>query len=284
MASYPGAFPSFTTKTDLVDTIHAEDVDDLQNEVIAIESAVGLNPALSTSPSSMGTFNPVSTLFASLGARLANVETGIVADSHTQYLRNTGGGVATTSSATVVPLTVQALSGQTADVFDVISPSGAIKYFKVDNGGTVWAGAQALPLGLIQTAKQTTNSSGLGSSEAMLGSLTCTITAAVGRVYRVTLNIIVGDANNVGTVATLRLRDGTTTSNTALSAAPSLSATVNSSGFGGTGIHYAWYLDNLAAGTHQLTPSVQPGGSGANFQLLAGPANPCVMWVEDIGT
>jgi hypothetical protein len=43
-ASYPGAVKSFTTKTDLVDTIQASHMNDLQLEVTAIETELGVNP------------------------------------------------------------------------------------------------------------------------------------------------------------------------------------------------------------------------------------------------
>lgn len=284
MASYPGAVPAFTTKTDLVDTIHAQDVDGLQDEVIAIENTLGLNPQVSTTPNPAGTFNSVSTAFASLAARLANIETGIVADTHNQYIKSTGGSVVTTVNNGTVPFAVQEKSGQTADVFQVLSPSGSIKYLVVDSTGTVSSVGQVLPLGLVAIGKQTTNSTGLGSSEAMLGSLRCAFTAVSGRVYRVTMNVQVGDINNTATIASLRLRDGTTTSDPTLGVANAFSATINSAGFGGTGMHYSWILDTLAPGAHNLTPSVQPIGAGANFQVLAGAANPSVMWVEDVGS
>jgi hypothetical protein len=44
-AVYPGSVKTFTNKTDNVDTVYAVGVNDLQNEVSAIERAVGLNPA-----------------------------------------------------------------------------------------------------------------------------------------------------------------------------------------------------------------------------------------------
>lgn len=43
-ASYPGAIKSFTTKVNLVDTIDAADVNDLQLEVAAVETELGIDP------------------------------------------------------------------------------------------------------------------------------------------------------------------------------------------------------------------------------------------------
>lgn len=44
MASYPTAIKSFTAKTDNVDDVMAVDVNDLQDEVAAIETTLGLSP------------------------------------------------------------------------------------------------------------------------------------------------------------------------------------------------------------------------------------------------
>jgi hypothetical protein len=59
----------------------------LQEEVVAIESILGITPSLSTTPNSGGTFNATTTSFATVSARIANIETGIVADTHTQYVK-----------------------------------------------------------------------------------------------------------------------------------------------------------------------------------------------------
>lgn len=44
MAAYPGAIKSFTTKVNLVDTINADHINDLQSEIAAIETELGINP------------------------------------------------------------------------------------------------------------------------------------------------------------------------------------------------------------------------------------------------
>lgn len=45
MADYPAAVTSFTTKVDHVDDVQAADVNNLQNEVVAIETELGTDPA-----------------------------------------------------------------------------------------------------------------------------------------------------------------------------------------------------------------------------------------------
>jgi hypothetical protein len=74
----------------------------LQDEVIAIESILGVTPSLSTTPSAGGSFTATATTFTSVSARLANIETGIVADVHTQYVNKTNGTVTTASTASGV--------------------------------------------------------------------------------------------------------------------------------------------------------------------------------------
>lgn len=48
-ASYPGSIKSFTTKVDAVDDVLAAHVNDLQNEVVAVETALGVNFGRGTS-------------------------------------------------------------------------------------------------------------------------------------------------------------------------------------------------------------------------------------------
>ena len=73
-AQYPTSVRTFTNKVDLVDTIFADHVNILQDEVRAIELTVG-NTALTSAYT--GTFVQTTT-WTSVGARLANIETGLV--------------------------------------------------------------------------------------------------------------------------------------------------------------------------------------------------------------
>lgn len=115
-ASYPGAVRPFINKTNVVDIIDASHPNSLQEEVVAIESTIGLNPALSTAPLSSGTFVTTATQYATLVQRLANIETGIVADTHTQYLKKTGNETVVNGVSTNVAVTIKGASGQTANL------------------------------------------------------------------------------------------------------------------------------------------------------------------------
>lgn len=101
-ASYPSSTVVFTTKQNVVDIIDASHPNVIQDEIVAIESTLGINPNLSTTPSASGTFISTSTSFASVSARLANIEVGIVADTHTQYVKKENGVVTTASTSSGV--------------------------------------------------------------------------------------------------------------------------------------------------------------------------------------
>jgi hypothetical protein len=121
-ATYPASIRSFTTKVNIRDIIDETDPNYLQEEVVAIETILGVTPSLSTTPSASGTFNPNATTFVSVSARLANIETGIVADTHTQYLKKVDSSVTTASTS----------AGVVRNIFASTSnPSGGID-------GDVW--------------------------------------------------------------------------------------------------------------------------------------------------
>lgn len=97
-AVFPNAVRIYTAKSDLVDTVLAEHVNLLQEEVSAVETTLGTG--LLTS-SWTGTFSQSST-YASLTARLTNIEAGISANSSGK-LSLTGGtltGALTGTAAT----------------------------------------------------------------------------------------------------------------------------------------------------------------------------------------
>lgn len=143
-ATYPGTVRPFTVKRDDFDTVYAADVDSLQDEVVAIESTLGTNPNISTTVSASGTFNAVSTSYSTLNARLANIEAGIVADTHTQYVKNTGGSVVNNTTASNVPLQINGASGQTSPL-QVWATSAGTSVASVSQTGTVTAASLSSP-------------------------------------------------------------------------------------------------------------------------------------------
>ena len=78
-ASFPGAVRPFSSRVDLRDTVVANDVNSLQEEVLAIEATIGTanntNKPLASTYS--GTF-ALTTSWTTLSDRLANIEAGLV--------------------------------------------------------------------------------------------------------------------------------------------------------------------------------------------------------------
>jgi len=91
-ASYPGSVRVFDTKFNITDTVDASHPNSLQEEVVAMQSIIGTNPHVSTAANPTTAFVASSFTYGSLSARIANIENGVVADSHTQYLRKTADG------------------------------------------------------------------------------------------------------------------------------------------------------------------------------------------------
>jgi hypothetical protein len=130
-ASYPGSVRVFDTKYNITDTVDASHPNSLQEEVVAIQSIVGTNPQTSVAANPSATFNAASTSYESLSARLGNIENGIVADSHTQYLRKSADGDSSnrvdTNGATRRGIIVRGALSQTANLQEWQNNIGVIQ-------------------------------------------------------------------------------------------------------------------------------------------------------------
>jgi hypothetical protein len=141
-ASYPSSVRSFSTKRNTLDIIDASDPNGVQEEIVAIQATLGVSPSLSTAPSSTGTFSATSTTFNTLTARLANIETGIVADTHTQYVKRTGNEVITNATASNVVLNIVGATSQSANLQNWKSNSGTV-LVSVSSNGTLTAASMS---------------------------------------------------------------------------------------------------------------------------------------------
>ena len=74
-ASYPAAVKSFTTKVDFTDTVLAEHVNSLQDEVNALQ--LNLGTFIKTGSGWVGSFDQITTAWNTLKDRLANIEYGL---------------------------------------------------------------------------------------------------------------------------------------------------------------------------------------------------------------
>lgn len=123
MATYPVFVVNFTTHKD-GDVVASADPNTIQAEVAAVEGTLGVMPHVSTANPSTGTYSNVSKTYASVAARLANIEQGIVSDTHTQYVHVSGGDTIAPAAGTV-GLTVKAPSSPSSVIFQVTNNAGA---------------------------------------------------------------------------------------------------------------------------------------------------------------
>jgi hypothetical protein len=124
-ASYPGSVRTFTPKVNVVDLIQAADPNSLFEEVTAIESVIGTSPSIATAATASGWAN-TATDYTTLSGRIANIEKGIVADTHTQYVKVVGGSTVTTSGANVTGLVIKGSVSQTANLQEWQNSTGTV--------------------------------------------------------------------------------------------------------------------------------------------------------------
>jgi hypothetical protein len=130
-ATFPSSVRNFTAKVDIQDTILADHVNSLQDEVRAVETTIGTSPLTSAYT---GTFVQTST-WSSLSARLANIEYGLVSGtgSGSAYVGLSGGSTIT-AGAQLIGLTLQSAAGNLSTILSTKNSSGTIG-FNVDYNG-----------------------------------------------------------------------------------------------------------------------------------------------------
>lgn len=74
-ASYPSSVKSFVTKVDFADTVFAAHVNDLQDEVNAIQANLGTS--IKTGSGWVGAFDQITTNWSTLKDRITNIEYGL---------------------------------------------------------------------------------------------------------------------------------------------------------------------------------------------------------------
>jgi len=142
-ATYPASLKGFTTKADFVDTVLAVTVNDLQNEVAALEANIGTY--ISVGSGWVGSFDQVTTNWNSLKDRIANIEYGL-GSVHGDYVSISGGSTIQPSGTSTVNLTLKAASSQTADIAQFQTSSGTVTS-KVDSSGNLYtSGQQVVPI------------------------------------------------------------------------------------------------------------------------------------------
>lgn len=140
---YPSSVKSFTGKTDFTDTVLAEHVNSLQEEVTAVQENLGT--FIKTGAGWVGTFDQSTTNWGTLKDRLANIEYGL-GEAYNNRVQTAGGSTIQTAGTSTISLTVKAKASQTASLVEFQTSSGTV-VSKVDASGNIYtSGKQVVPV------------------------------------------------------------------------------------------------------------------------------------------
>ena len=139
-ASYPSSVKVFPTHVNITEVIDAGHPNTIQDEVVAVEATLGVLPSLSSTPNPGDPFNSTSYLFSTVSDRIANIETGVVSDSHTQYIRKAGdtANVIEPALATTTGLVIKGAASQSANLLELKNNSDVVVAY-IDASGNLTA-------------------------------------------------------------------------------------------------------------------------------------------------
>jgi hypothetical protein len=143
-ASYPKAIKQFTTKMDYTMDVMAQDVNDLQDEVVALESILGVNPHLmdlSDIPAiDLGPMN-------SLAARLSALESGITRPIFATWENYTKVPISTRAALTTTTISLD----RPSESYDPLGWYNGVNGFQIKKTGwydvtasIVWAASASI--------------------------------------------------------------------------------------------------------------------------------------------
>ena len=212
-ASYPSSVRAYVARVDLVDTVIADNVNSLQEEVVAIETTLGSaasskNPLVSTfgATAFTTTMNGTNgTAWLTVYDRLTNIENGLLNGvSNAPYVSKAGGS--TISTASVKGLVLQTVSGS-SNLLESYSSAAALG-FNLDSSGTPKVGtSNVLYVGSSDYNTLVSNTSSANSSAS--GKIPLSTVTTTG-------DLIVGTGNStvtrlgIGTSGYALVSNGTT--------------------------------------------------------------------------
>lgn len=144
MASFPTSNRTFTAKVDVSDTVYADHINVLQEEVRALSTSLNGEPVVTNVLTSTytGTFTSATTTWTSLSSRLLNIEAGLVNGvANAVYVKKAGGDTIQPASG-IVALAVKNTTG-TADLFQALDSTNT-KKFNIDYQGNPKVGNYAV--------------------------------------------------------------------------------------------------------------------------------------------
>jgi hypothetical protein len=206
-AFYPGSVRNFLARVDLVDTVIADNVNTLQEEVKAVQTTLG-SAATGTSPLAStysGTF-ATTTTWTTLSDRIANIESGLVngVGSSGAYVVRGGGSTITTASNK--GLVLQTGTG-TLNLLESYSGAAALG-FNLDSSGIPKVGsANVLYVG--SSDFNTLNSAASAATSAAASKVALSTVTAAGDLIVGTGNATVGRIG-IGSSGTALVSNGST--------------------------------------------------------------------------
>ena len=139
-ASYPASVKSFTTKVDFTDTVLAEHVNTLQEEVNSLQANLGTY--IKTGSGWVGDVDFVTTNWNTLKDRLANIEYGLK-DVYDEYVSDLGGSTIVSAAIGIKSLVIKARASQTANLIE-FQTSASTVVTKVQPDGTIYTSNKQL--------------------------------------------------------------------------------------------------------------------------------------------
>lgn len=144
MANYPSYPVTFAQKQDLVSLVAAGDVNVVYDEVTAIAGTLGIDPQKRTPAWNTSNAFTTNTTFASVDARIDNVENGTFI-VYQDYVKKSGGTTIDPGTATTtVNLTLKAATSQSVNLLEVkdasnttvasINKEGLLRAVLIDGG------------------------------------------------------------------------------------------------------------------------------------------------------
>jgi hypothetical protein len=157
-ASYPTSVRTFTNKVDIVDTIFADHVNVIQDELRATQSSLGTTLLGSTYT---GTFAQTTT-WLSLSSRLSNIEAGLVSGVvGSPYFKKSGDNISPASGS--VGLTLKTTAGST-NLLEARNAANTLR-FNVDYDGLPKVGTA--PVVYVGSSEYNTITSNLTTTTAV---------------------------------------------------------------------------------------------------------------------
>jgi hypothetical protein len=148
-AVYPSAIKTFSRRRDLLDIIQAVDVNQVYDEVTALQTVLGTFVTSKPSAWSSGSFTTPSS-WPTLRERIENIEAGVFSAFNDRVL-SSGGTTINPSTVSTVGLVIRARSGQTADLIQFQNSSGTTVTRIANDGSLSIGGISPVTLSGTQT-------------------------------------------------------------------------------------------------------------------------------------